>query len=132
MAQGQRDSPVEKYIKDSFTKEKQMAMVSIFGPTEAIIKETSKTVLEMDMAYGSSHQETAINLKVSMSKAKSMVTVYLRGTLEIFTREIIFRINAMATDKCIGQMEAIIKEIGEKESRKARVLFQIFRNYLYS
>lgn len=132
MAQGQRDSPVEKYTKDSFIKEKQMATVSIFGPTEATIKETSKTVLEMDTAYGNSHQGIAINLKVSMPKAKNMVTVYLRGTLEIFTREIIFRTNVMATDKCIGQMEAIIKEIGEKESRKARVLFQIFRNHLYS
>jgi len=130
--QEQRDFRVEKYIKDSFIEGEQTATVNIFGPTEATIKEILKMVLERDMEYGSYHQETAINMKVNILMAKSMATVYLLGVLEIFTKEIIFRISVTAMDRCIGQMEAITKEIGEKESRKARVKFQIFRNHFHT
>lgn len=56
-----------------------------------------------------------------MSQAKSMAMAYLRGTLEIFIKEIISKMNAKVMDRCIGLMEAITKETGIKVCKKEKV-----------
>ena len=46
---------------------------------------------------------------------RNVVKVFFNGKMEIFIREIIFRILGMDMDKCIGVMVVIIKDNGIKE-----------------
>lgn len=58
-----RDLPVDKYTKDSSTKENQTGMESITGQTEAIIKAILRTASNKDTVFGNFLQELAINTK---------------------------------------------------------------------
>lgn len=47
---------------------------------------------------------------------KNMDMEYKPGKVVTFTKETILKMKEMVMDKCFGQMEAIIKEIGSMES----------------
>lgn len=121
---GQKDSHVEKFIRDNSIKVNRTVMDNIFGLMEAITKEISKTVSKMVREYGSYLQEIVINMKVSMLKAKNRAMESLLGILETSTKEIILRMKEKALGRCLGLMEAIIKETGTKVSKKEKVYLQ--------
>lgn len=122
---------VEISIKDSSSKENQMAMGNIIGKMEVTSKASLKWEDEKDKAYGRNHQEIAISMKDSIFKTRRMDMEYFHGTMATFIKDPTRMMKGTVMDKCIGWMAAITRASGKLACKKDKVKLIIFRYYLY-
>jgi 5-carboxymethyl-2-hydroxymuconate isomerase len=111
---------MEIFIKVNIKMEDLMDLVPINGKIKN--KQYMKVILKMDSGMEKENgHKTRQNILEAISKDLNKDMDNFTLVVEIFIKEILFKINEKVMDKCFGQMEVFIKENGGTESKMERV-----------
>lgn len=102
-------------------------MESIIGLMVLVLKVIFKTAWGMVLVHGKKQIIIQIIMKAITKMIRNLVMGFFNGEAEIYTRVIILMIYGMATEKCTGLMDPIIKECGKEgfNMEKARCAYKI-------
>jgi 5-carboxymethyl-2-hydroxymuconate isomerase len=111
---------METFIKVNIKMEDLMDLVPINGKIKN--KQYMKVILKMDSGMEKENgHKTRQNILEAISKDLNKDMDNFTLVVEIFIKEILFKINEKVMDKCFGQMEVFIKENGGTEFKMERV-----------
>ncbi len=111
---------METFIKVNIKMEDLMDLVPINGKIKN--KQYMKVILKMDSGMEKENgHKTRQNILEAISKDLNKDMDNFTLVVEIFIKEILFKIKEKVMDKCFGQMEVFIKENGGTEFKMERV-----------
>jgi 5-carboxymethyl-2-hydroxymuconate isomerase len=111
---------MEIFIKVNIKMEDLMDLVPINGKIKN--KQYMKAILKMDSGMEKENgHKTRQNILEVISKDLNKDMDNFTLVVEIFIKEILFKINEKVMDKCFGQMEVFIKESGRMEFKMEKV-----------